>query len=76
MTFHPPSRSPESCRAPLCGYLEQRTVQGEPRDRCLHQIPMQPACAWHRTPEQIALINAREADMAQRVVSINSRRPK
>lgn len=74
MTFHPPSRAPVSCRDPLCGYLEQHTVQGEPRDRCLHKIPMQPACAWHRTPEQIALINAREAEMAQRVVSIHRRK--
>lgn len=74
MTYTQPSRSPESCRDPLCGYLEQRTVQGEPRDRCLHSIPMQPACAWHRTPEQIALINAREADIAQRVVSIHRRK--
>lgn len=53
-----------------------RTGQCVTSDRCLHQIPMQPACAWHRTPEQIALINARETEMAQRVVSINSRRPK
>lgn len=74
MTYIQPSRSPESCRDPLCGYLEQHTVQGEPRDRCLHQIPMQPACAWHRTPEQIAEIHASETDAAYRVVSIHRRK--
>lgn len=75
VTYHQSSRAPASCRDPLCGYLEQRNVQGEPRDRCLHNIPMHgPSCAWHRTPEQIALINAREAEMAQRVVSIHRRK--
>ena len=67
MTYTQPSRAPESCRDPLCGYLEQRTVGSDPRDRCLHNIPMHgPGCAWHRTPEQIAIINAREADIRQR----------
>lgn len=77
MTYHQPSRAPESCRQPLCGYLEQRSVGAEPHDRCLHNIPMHgPDCAWHRTPEQIALINARENDMAAKVVRIHPRRSK
>lgn len=62
MSFHQPNRAPEGCREPLCGYLEQRSVAGEHHDRCLHSIPMQPGCGWHRTPEQVAAISAQETD--------------
>lgn len=68
MTYSQPSRAPESCRQPLCGYLEQRSVGTEPHDRCLHNIPMHgPECAWHRTPEQIRAMEQRDAEMLQRV---------
>lgn len=77
MTYRQPSRAPESCRQPLCDYLIP-TPPGasEPHDACQHKIPMHPDCAWHRTPEQVALINAREADMAAKVVRIHPRRSK
>lgn len=67
MTYSQPNRSPECCRKPLCGYLEQRTVGDVHHDRCAHGIPMHgPSCAWHRTPEQIAMIAATEQAAASR----------
>jgi len=58
MTYAQPNRAPEGCRSPLCGYLEQRERAGEHFDACLHKIPMHEGCAWHRTPQQIAIISA------------------
>jgi len=63
--------APESCRTPRCGYLHENTVtiggKSEPDHRCDHDVPMHPACAWHRTPEQIKAIDAQEQMTAQRV---------
>ena len=63
--------APETCRAPRCGYLHENTVtiggKSEPDHRCAHDVPMHPACAWHRTPEQIKAIEAQEQMTAQRV---------
>ena len=67
MPYTQPSRAPESCCSPLCGYLEKRTVAGEHYDRCAHGIPMHEGCAWKRTPEQIKAIEAQEQMTAQRV---------
>ena len=60
MAHQQPNHAPEGCRTPLCGYLEQRAVGDERHDRCVHAIPMHTPCAWHRTPEQIAVISAQE----------------
>ena len=54
-------QSPESCRAPMCGYFKQRT------DQCAHNIPMRSPCAWHRTPEQLQAIEAQEQMTVHRV---------
>lgn len=67
MTYVQPNRSPESCRAPLCGYLEQRNHNGDHHDRCMHGIPMHgPGCGWHRTPEQIRAMHERDAELIEK----------
>lgn len=59
-------RSPDHCRMPLCGYLEQRPGH----DQCRHTgVRMQDGCAWHRTPEQIRAIEAQEQMTAQRIAA-------
>ena len=67
MTRPAPNCAPEGCRAPLCGYLEQRTVGSERHDRCAHAIPMHTPCAWHRTPEQIRAMHERDAQMLHQI---------
>jgi len=67
MSYTQPNRSPESCRNPLCGYLEQRITDGVHTDRCKHNIPMHEKCAWHRTPNQIKALEAQEQMTAQRI---------
>lgn len=67
MSFHQPNRAPESCREPLCGYLEQRQHNGEYHDRCAHGIPMHCGCAWHRTPEQIKAMHERDMGLTNKV---------
>lgn len=47
MSWIPPSRSPESCRTPRCGNLQEFLQQGEHRDRCLDDRPMHEECPWH-----------------------------
>ena len=53
----------KTCREPLCGYLEQRGVGDQVSEQCLHGIKLQSPCAWHRTPQQIAIIEHRNQDM-------------
>lgn len=67
MTYEQPNVAPESCRAPLCGYLEIRSRGGEQFDRCLHNIPQHEGCAWHRTPEQIRAMHERDAQMLHQI---------
>lgn len=74
MSHQQPNRAPEGCRAPLCGYLEQRTVGDEHHDRCAHAIPMHTPCAWFRTPEQIAVISAQEQASVTRFQEVFGRR--
>ena len=74
MTRPAPSCAPEGCRAPLCGYLEQRTVGDEHHDRCAHAIPMHTPCAWHRTPEQVRAIEAQEQATVTRFREVFGRR--
>lgn len=74
MTRPAPSSAPEGCRAPLCGYLEQRTVGDEHHDRCAHAIPMHTPCAWHRTPEQVRAIEAQEQASVTRFCEVFGRR--
>jgi len=66
MPYTQPNRSPESCRNPLCGYLE-RITEGVHTDRCKHNIPMYEKCAWHRTPNQIKTLEAQEQMTTQRI---------
>lgn len=65
MTFILHAVAPENCRSPRCGYLIENAVtiggRTERDDRCDHGVPMHDACPWHRTPEQIADMHAREA---------------
>ena len=58
-----PNRSPEGCRSPLCGYLEQRESGPEHHDRCAHNIEFTMPCAWHRTPAQIRAMHERDTAM-------------
>ena len=54
-------KDPLVCLSPLCGYLEIHSVCGrEAQHRCLHGLAVRErlACAWHRTPQQIAIISA------------------
>ena len=67
MTYEQPNFATESCRAPLCGYLESRSRGGEQFDRCLHNIPQHEGCAWHRTPEQIRAMHERDAQMLHQI---------
>lgn len=59
--------SPESCRTPRCGYLTENVVtiggRTEQDHRCVHEVPMHPACPWHRTPEQIKAMHEMDARM-------------
>ena len=74
MTYEQPNVAPESCRAPLCDYLESRSRGGEQFDRCLHNIPQHEGCAWHRTPEQIAVIAAQEQGCVARFREVFGKR--
>jgi len=69
MSIPVPNSAPPSCRG--CAHVELIVVRFEgyaiPRDRCAHDVPMHPACAWHRTPEQIKAIVAQEQMTAQRI---------
>jgi len=62
---------PRNLPLPALGYLHENTVtiggKSEPDHRCAHDVPMHPACAWHRTPEQIKAIEAQEQMTAQRI---------
>ena len=59
------TNAPESCGT--CGYLERRTRNGAPFDRCLHTIPFQSSCGWHRTPAQIRAMHERDVEMMRQV---------